>query len=199
MGRNNHPCSANARWRKFIFSRKDGDHTGRFQQTFEAQYNEAVDHFITLKLNGFVRTTVKAIGFEDTTKTFEFNKEYLMCHLPQEEVDGWFWVRLDDGSCTHLKNPLVEFSPETTQPSYVVNIPNISGSLQVIDIELSDGQELISTVALDDALCDTLSDITEEGDAPVHGKLDDGTYVLFDPRLELRRTRLQALSPMAVD
>eukprot|EP00986_Skeletonema_menzelii_P003357 scaffold1026_cov141-Skeletonema_menzelii.AAC.8 len=186
IGRNNHPCSANARWRKFTFSRKDGDHTGNNPKTFEASYDEAVDHVITIKLDGFVRTTVKAIGFEDITKTFEFNKEYLMCNLPQEEVDGWFWLRLDDGSCSHLANPLVQFFPEATQPSYVVNLPNISGSLQVIDTQHSDGQELISTVALDDAICDTLSDITEQGDAPVHGKLDDGTFVLFDPRLMLQ-------------
>ncbi len=184
IGRNNHPCSANARWRKFTFSRKDGEQTG--DKTFEASYNETVDHVITVKLNGFVRTTVKAIGFEDITKTFEFNKEYLMCHAPTEKVDGWFWLRLDDGSCTHLANPLIQFFPESTQPSYVVNIPNISGSLQVIDTERSDDQELINTVALDDELCDTLSDITEDGDAPVHGKLDDGSFVLFDPRLVLQ-------------
>ena len=184
IGRNDHPCGANARWRKFTFSRKDGEQTG--DKTFEASYDETVDHVITVKLNGFVRTTVKAIGFEDITKTFEFNKEYLMCHAPTEEVDGWFWLRLDDGSCTHLANPLIQFFPDATQPSYVVNIPNISGSLQVIDTERSDDQELINTVALDDELCDTLSDITEDGDAPVHGKLDDGSFVLFDPRLVLQ-------------
>lgn len=191
IGRNNHPCSANARWRKFTFSRKDGDHSGRFPQTFEAVYNAAVDHAITIKLNGYVRTTVKAISFEDTTKTFEFNKEYLMCHLPQEQVDAWFWLRLDDGSCTHLKNPAIDFSADTNQPSYVLNVHNISGSLQVIDIEFTDGQELISTVALNDELCDTLSDITEEGDAPIHGKLDDNTFVLFDPRLELQENTIE--------
>ncbi len=123
-----------------------------------------------------------------------------MCHAPTEKVDGWFWLRLDDGSCTHLANPLIQFFPESTQPSYVVNIPNISGSLQVIDTERSDDQELINTVALDDELCDTLSDITEDGDAPVHGKLDllHKTYVLarcpFDCLRRVAATKLYSWS-----
>lgn len=166
-----------------------------FPQTFEAVYNNATDHAITIKLNGFVRTTVKSIAFADTTKTFQFNKEYRMCHLPQEKIDAWFWLKLDDGSCTHLKNPAVEFRADTIQPSYVLNIPNISGSLQVIDSQLSGGQELISTVALNDKLCTKLNDITEEGDAPVHGKLEDGTYVLFDPRMEMQENTVAHPEP----
>ena len=194
IGRNNHPCSANSRWRTFTFSRKDGD-LWWFPQTFKAVYNSASDYHITITLNGFVRTTVKSISFEDLTKTFEFNKEYLMCNLPQEKVDGWFWLKLDDGSCTHLRNPLVAFSATSSQPAYVLNLPNISGSLQVIDEELSNGQELISTVGLDDELCKTLSGITEEGDAPIHGRLPDGSYVLFDPRLDLQENTIEHPEP----
>jgi hypothetical protein len=137
MGRNNHPCSANARWRRFTFTRKDGDRN-QLPQVFEAVYNNGTDFDITITLNGFVRTTVKAIDFEHSSYagSFEFNKEYEICGLPDErssEQGGHFRLRMDDGACTHLKNPLVAFNESSTQPDVVLNIPNVSGSLKVID------------------------------------------------------------------
>lgn len=159
-----------------------------------AVYDKDTDFDITITLNGFVRTAVKSIAFEDKSKTFEFNKEYVMCGLPEEKSElfgGRIWLRLEDGSCTHLNNPLVAFDASSTQPARVLNLLNISGSLQVIDEKLTQGEEIINTLPLTDELCNTLSDITEEGDEPVHGLLPDGSYMLFDPRLDLQENTVE--------
>ena len=80
---------------------------------FEASYNSATDTYITIKLNGHVRTVVRSLAFFDEGSTLEFNKEYEMCRRPEEYEDGRFWLRMDDGSCAELHNPLVHFYPDS--------------------------------------------------------------------------------------
>lgn len=67
----------------------------------------------------------------------------------------------------------------------VVNLPNISaGALEQIDSTLSEGGDYILAVGngLSDSVCDGIA-VIEQNDAPVFGKLADGSWLQFDPRL----------------
>jgi hypothetical protein len=112
VGRSHHPCDGLSRWRRFAFSRKDGDNWW-FKNTFEASFREG-DSYITLKLNGHTRTVVNAIAFDNTDYTLEYNMEYLLCGHPDERVGGRFRLRIpEDNSCQYISpNPLVQFYGE---------------------------------------------------------------------------------------
>ena len=124
--RNDHPCDENSRWRKFAFSNKEGDDGVWSDQMFEAKYDNETDTYATVMLNGYVRTLVKpeAMAFDPAQMasdaangldyTFEFNKEYEMCGRPSNYVDGWFELRVVEGTrtCRRLRNPVVAFHPD---------------------------------------------------------------------------------------
>ena len=124
--RNDHPCDENSRWRKFAFSNKEGNDGVWTPQMFEAKYDNETDTYATVMLNGYVRTLVKpeAMAFDPAQMasdaangldyTFEFNKEYEMCGRPSNYVDGWFELRVVEGTrtCRRLRNPVVAFHPD---------------------------------------------------------------------------------------
>ena len=117
--RSNHPCHALSKWRKFAFSAKEGDRAVHNVPIFEALFDEEVDTYISVKLNGHLRTVVRDLAFEDgSAHPLEFNKEYEMCNIPQEFESGSFWLRIKDVPacqtnnrcpCQALSNPLVHF------------------------------------------------------------------------------------------
>jgi len=150
-------------------------------------------------LNGHVRTLVKpdALAFEvNSGYTLEYNTEYEMCGLPQDFEGGWFYlvVSQEPRVCQRLPNPLVNFypdDPDTIKPSNVLSLPDVSlNVLESIDEVPSRGGEYILIDGLTDALCNSLSDVTEETDAPTFGQLPDGSWLQFDPRLILEENTL---------
>lgn len=162
--------------------------------TFEAKYNSAIDAYVTILLNGHVRTLVKpdALAFEvNSGYTLEYNKAYKMCGLPQDFEGGWFYLVVSQGPrvCQRLPNPLVNFYPDdpaTIKPSNFLSLPGVSVNvLELIDEVPSHGGEYILIDGLTDALCNSLNDVTEETDAPIFGQLPDGSWLQFDPRLKL--------------
>lgn len=111
IGRSDHPCDPLSRWKTYAFSRRDGNFHW-LDQHFEAVYNNSTDSYITIKLNGHVRTVVTSLAFSTNEEyELEFNRKYRMCHLPQEYADGWFWLVVNETSstCQALPNPLVHF------------------------------------------------------------------------------------------
>ena len=110
MGRNSHPCDAMSRWRTYAFSRKEGDDGVSNPQLFEAIYNatgSATDSYITIKLNGHVRTVVTSIAFKDGTP-LQYGVTYEICNEPREYEGGD--VKLEvNGVCKTVPNPLVHF------------------------------------------------------------------------------------------
>ena len=132
---------------------------------FEARFKPG-DSYITIKLNGHVRTVVESLAFHNAGYTLEYNKEYPMCNYPHEKVGGSFWLRMSDNSCQSLTNPPVAFYNDSTQPPQIVNLPAISESLTLIDELRSNGGEYIFFDGLSDPVCSTLSDVTEAKDAP---------------------------------
>ena len=188
IARANHPCSRLSRWRKFAFSKKDGEVDWK-DQRFEASYNSNTDTYITIELNGHARTVVKSLAFtqdEDAIFPLEYNRKYEMCDYPEEWGDGLFWLRMEDDSCQSLPNPLVHFYTGTVQPANILNLPAVSdGVLEHIDEVKSRGGEYILFDDLSASLCDQLNDVTEEGDSPVFGQLPDGSWLQHDPRIIL--------------
>ena len=117
VARPGHPCDARSWWRKYAFSRRDGE-LWWFRQTFEAVYNEG-DTYVTLKLNGHVRTVVSSLAFPDGSNyPLEFNREYKMCGLPTAREGGSFRLRVNEttNECQSLSNPLVQFFTDSDQP-----------------------------------------------------------------------------------
>ena len=135
-----------------------------------------------------------SLAFKAGSKySLEWNKEYLMCSRPEEWAGGWFNLRMADGSCQSLPNPLVRFYPDSVQPYSFLSLPNVtSGTLDLIDEVQSRGGEYLLRGGLIDPLCAQLSDVTEENDAPIFGKLPDGSWLQFDPRIVLEDNTLES-------
>ena len=77
-----------------------------------------------------------------------------------------------------------------------MSLPDVSPAiLEHIDTTRSNGGEYILRNGLTDDLCDSLNDVTEERDPPVFGKLPDGSWLQFDPRLKLEENTLDAHLP----
>jgi len=143
---------------------------------------------------GHIRTVVTSLAFKVGSKyPLEWNKEYLMCSRPEEWAGGWFNLRMADGSCQALPNPHVKFYPDSVQPNSFLNLPNVTaGILDRIDEVRSQGVEYLLRGGLNDPLCGQLSAVTEENDAPVFGKLPDGSWLQFDPRIVLEDNTLES-------
>lgn len=137
-----------------------------FQQWFEAKFNEG-DDYITIKLNGHVRTVVESIAFKNPAYILELNKKYKMRSRPREYVGGDFYLYMDDGSYQSLVNPPVTFYPDSIQPSKVLNLPALTeAGIDSIDEYRSNGGEFILFDNLTDPLCSTLNEVSEDDDTP---------------------------------
>eukprot|EP00804_Cyclotella_cryptica_P014145 CCRYP_005584-RA/>CCRYP_005584-RA protein AED:0.03 eAED:0.03 QI:259/1/1/1/0.94/0.9/20/117/3951 len=193
IGRSDHPCDSLTRWRKFTFSKKDGD-LWWFDQFLSTSFKEG-DSFVTIKLNGHVRTVVNpgSIAFDNVNYIFEYNKDYEMCSLPEERIAGRVYLRMEDKSCQWFQNPIIAFYADSPQPPKVLNLPNISQSiLETIDEIRSNSGEFIYFDAINDPLCSQLNDVTEQNDSPVFGKLPDGSWLQFEPRLKLEGNTIES-------
>ncbi|KAL7482807.1 hypothetical protein ACHAW6_008462, partial [Cyclotella cf. meneghiniana] len=196
IGRSDHPCNSLTRWRKFTFSKKDGG-LGWFDQYLSTSFEEG-DSFVTIKLNGHVRTTVStgSIVFDNISYIFEYNKEYEMCWLPEEKISGRVYLKMQDETCQWFSNPIIAFYSASPQPSKVINLPNISQSvLESIDEIRSNAGEFIYFNAINDPLCNQLNAVIEQDDAPLFGKLPDGSWLQYDPRLRLENNTIEAPIP----
>lgn len=97
IGRSDHPCNKLSRWRKYAFSKKDGD-LWWFRQYLSTTYRDG-DEYVTVKLNGHMRTMVPpgSIVFQDTDNIFEYNRIYELCRLPDERAYGRVYLKVEDG------------------------------------------------------------------------------------------------------
>ncbi len=69
------------------------------------------------------------------------------------------------------------------------------GVLDHINEAISQGGDYILTNGLSEPLCDELSDVMEELDAPVFGMLEDGSWLQFDPMMILETNTLESPLP----
>lgn len=110
--------------------------------------------------------------FDNVAYIFEYNKEYEMCWLPEEQISGRVYLKMQDETCQWFRNPIIAFYSGSPQPSKVINLPNISQSvLEPIDEIRSNAGEFIYFNATNDTLCNQLSDVIEQNDSPLFGKV----------------------------
>ena len=183
IGIPNRPCQIGARFRRFAFVRNDF-----WSETTNSVRVSSNTSPIVLRMNGLPRTVVSNIAILNTqyaNYTFNTTRDYFLCGNPEEKVGGRLFIRLEDGSCQPIINPLVNFTGFENLPTYIVSIPAGSANLRPIDVSFTNGDEFILLQQLSDSRCSVIPDVVEMSDPPVFGLLSDGTWLQFDPRLNL--------------
>lgn len=184
-----HPCEISSRWRKYTFVQND------FRWFMPKKLRIIGSGPFTLVLDGIVRTAVEDMWIDETgytDYTFDPNFDYIVCRNPEELVNGRLWIKLEDGTCRATQNPPVNLSGIDGLVSYQINLPNL---LDPIDLSFSDNELFILKTSINSSVCSTIPAIPEVGDDPIFGQLPDGSWLQFDPRLELQQNTLD--SPMA--
>lgn len=149
----------------------------------------------TLYLDGIKRTIVEDFWPDrDTGFEFDPNYMYVICRLrvsDGEKVGGKLSIKLPDGRCVTVPNP-------------PVNLTSIEGDSTILDLhennlepidEYYNSDEFILQNPLTDPLCAKIPDVFEHGDEKIFGRLPDGTWLQFDPRLELQSNSLESPLP----
>ena len=202
MGTADHPCDLHSRWRRISFVRTDIVRNSITGDTSRLKYIVGDGPF-ELKLNGWTRTivqnfTINRSGYSGYTFDPDFG--YEICDFAQERIGGNFFFRLEDGSCVSAENPVINLDGYESNIGEVFNLPD--DSLEAIDEWWTDGQELIyllGTRLFDDpsfsTICSGLPSVRQFWDKPVFGKLSDGTWLMFDPRLDLDTNTPTSPSP----
>ena len=152
-----------------------------------------------LELNRWTRTVVDKLEIENdgySNYTFDPAYVYELCGNPEDNmINGRLYIRLepdnvdeDRGPCITVRNPLVNLDG---YESIVSNILNLPDDLLPIDQQWNSDEDLVlqlQTSLFDNPLfsskCANLPVVPEQGDEPIFGKLSDGTWLIFDPRLD---------------
>jgi len=144
-------------------------------------------------MNNIPRTVVSNISIVSSkysNYTFNTTREYVLCNSPEEWVGGRVYITIEDGSCQTILNPVLNFTAFQNLPTYSLSIP--AGSLDVINLFSTRGDEFMLSQPLTDSRCAIIPDVVESSDPPVFGVLSDGSWVQFDPRLILEENTIQA-------
>ncbi len=186
-----HPCDSDTRWRKISFVRNDNiwwlekklrvisdtPGVGPFRLTFNDWTRTVVQNF-----------TVDTNNYENYV--FDPDHEYSLCHTPSETIGGRLYIRLEDDSCVYAQNPEVNLDGYESSVQNIFDVPD--GALEPVDDLWSHGNGLVYLLKksfFDDpssvAMCASLPTVPELGDEPIFGKLSDGSWVMFDPTINL--------------
>ncbi len=148
----------------------------------------------TLYLQGAKRTIVQDF-WPDRDDGFQFDPNFLykICDLSigSENVGGIIGIRLPDQRCVRVPNPDVDLnSIEGT--SLILDLA--VDDLEPIDTHYRNGEYILQK-ALTNPLCGRIPDVFQVGDEKVFGRLADGSYLQFDPRLALQMNSLKSPLP----
>ena len=126
-----------------------------------------------------------------TNYSFDPEFRYYLCGTPEEKINGNLYIRLQDNKCVKVQNPAINLDGFESSVSTIFNLPN--DSLLPIEQRWNDGEELVFMLKTSlfenpsfSAICSKLPSVLELGDEPVFGKLSNGTWLMFDPRLDLK-------------
>ncbi len=146
-----------------------------------------------LEYNGLVRTVVADIKIENYGyENYKFDPSfyYKICGYPEVRVGGKLYIMLENGRCVRIKNPIVSLEGHESSVSTIFDFTD--DMLQPIDRWWNDGEDLVFTLRsslFDDpmfsSICAALPAIPDFTDDPIFGRLSNGTWFLFDPRLSL--------------
>jgi len=197
IGTPDHPCDQYSRWRKVSFVRND--YMWHVEKKLRIVDLGSGDGPFKLELNRWARTVVDQLEIEDdgySDYTFDPAYEYELCKYPEDTmINGRLYIRLEpeneneDGPCVIVRNPLVNLDGHESIVSRIINLPE---DLLPIDQQWNSGEDLVLQLqsSLHDnpsfsSTCANLPIVPEQGDEPIFGKLSDGTWLIFDPRLDL--------------
>ena len=173
----NHPCDAKSRWRKYAFSYDDAHKIKPGVLTFEGSGPYIV------RLDNKVRAVMSDLGVIDPKVRYKF------CNIWENGLDGrvggMMTIRPEKGRCSmSIENPRLDFTNYEHYLDYIVDLR--SGNLQPIDEEWTNGEELILMGPSLSSTCNNIPVLQELGDSPIFGQLLDGSWLQFDPRLDLK-------------
>ncbi len=148
-----------------------------------------------LQIDGWLRTvadnlTVDEDGYSDYT--FDPSFDYEICNEPEEWIDGRLFLRLEDRNCVDVRpNPLINLDGFESSVGHILDLPD--NSLQAIDQWWTNGDDVIYRLETSlfnnpvfSETCSGLPSVPELDDGPIFGRLSDGTWLMFDPRVELQ-------------
>ena len=105
---------------------------------------------------------------------------------------------MENNSCEKIRNPPIHFDKTTVKylSNPVVPLPALNNGLEPIDTHKdSNGEEFILVDRLDDKVCSQLPNVAKDEDPPTFAQLPDGTWLQFDPRLNLNDNTVQRPLP----
>ena len=191
MAAADHPCDVDTRWRKISFVRNDNlwSMEKRLRVLSETP---GVGPF-RIVFNDWTRTVVQNFNVDNSgyeNYVFDSTHEYSICNNPQEIIGGRLYIRLEDGNCVYAQNPEVNLTGFEFSVQNIFDIPD--GALEVIDESWTGGEDLVyllKTSFFDNpsysSICSSLPSVPELGDEPIFGRLSNGSWLMFDPRLHL--------------
>ncbi len=140
-----------------------------------------------LYLEGQIRTVVNDFWLaKNDTYRFDPDFDYYLCSVQSERSDGNIWIRLEDGKCVQAENPPVDLRGKESESQYILDLSSVEDQLTPIDTYLTNGEEFLLPTSLEGAVCDSIPSVPDPFDEHVFGKLSDGTFLIFDPRLDLQ-------------
>ena len=154
-----------------------------------------------LVYDGSIRTVVDNLTIDQSyyaNYTFDPNFDYTLCNTPQQKIGGKLYIRLEDGQCVTVQHPEVNLDGYENTISTIFNIAD--GTYEPIDTwKYGEDTNFKLTISMSDipsfsSLCSTLPVVRDDGDEAVFGKLSDGTWLIFDPRIRLEENTVD--SPM---
>jgi hypothetical protein len=187
MGTADHPCDSHSRWRKISFIRNDN------QWSTNKNLRVIGSGPFVLELNGWTRTTVQNFTIDHSdyiNYVFDSTFDYELCGTPEEKIDGRLYIRVQTGECVAAQNPAINLDGLESSIPNIFNLPD--NSFQPSDQWWNNGESLVFVLQnslfdnpLFSTTCAELPSVPEIGDAPIFGKLSDGTWLMFDPRLDI--------------
>lgn len=195
----NHPCDQYSRWRKVSFVRNDYSGDLRDEKVLRIIGSGP----FRLEFNGMLRTVVSSLTIDQSDHAgyvFDSNVDYGLCGSPEDRINGRLYIGLPDDTCVTTQNPMVNLDGYEDSVANVVNIPD--DVLRPIDQWWTYGEEssFISETSLFDdptfsTVCSSIPPVTDIGDSPIFGKLSNGTWLMFDPRIETQTNTIASPIP----
>ena len=195
MGVPNHPCSAHSKWRRMSFVHND------YRWWMEKKLRILETGPFVIEFNGWTRTVVNNIVIDHSdyvNYSFDPSIVYSLCGSPEESLDGKIRIQLEDETCVMIENPVVNLSGYEDRVSTIFNL-NKDDISPIDTLWNNEGDELvfISQKSLFDdesysTICNGLPLVPDLGDEPIFAKLSDGTWLMFDPRIQVDHNTLDS-------
>jgi len=181
IGSPDHACDQDSRWRKFAFVRND------FVWWMSKELRIEGSGPYILFLDGVFRTNVEDFWLnKNETYSFDPNFAYIVCRSPEEKLGGRMWITLEDGNCVEAENPAISLEGVSNEATYILDL-NVD-NLREVDVGIShQGGEFLVNNELSSNTCNGIPNVPDIGDEPIFGRVSDGTWLQFDPRLTLHQ------------